>query len=232
MVEAALGWASADTGDQTARQQASSQQASGSGAVRTDSAGADLLTRPSDPPTASAPSPVVPPQQPTGPTGAGATGSVARVVPESPPLRLEAPSIGLEAGVSAYTAADVRRNGGVVKPASLWDVSWWTGGGTPGTGSRNTVYLYGHTWKEPAVFNHLKDLESGDSVYLTTARGRLRYVVEGSFTVLKPQLPGREEVSAAVPGRLLLLACYRETGREQHTTRNIVVTAQLARPGS
>jgi hypothetical protein len=34
-------------------------------------------------------------------------------------------------------------------------------------------------------------------------------------------------VVAAVPGRLVLLGCYRETGHEDHTTRTIVVTAQL-----
>ena len=150
------------------------------------------------------------------------------MVPESRPLVVEAPAIGLAAHVSPYTAADVRRNGGVVKPPSLWDVSWWTGGGTPGTRSPNTVYLYGHTWKEPAVFNRLKDLEVGDEVYVTTAKGRLKYIVQGLFTVSKPGLPTNKEVTAVVPGRLLLLGCYRETGREEHTTRNIVVTAQLA----
>ena len=151
----------------------------------------------------------------------------APVVAESQPLLVEAPGIGLTARVSPYTAADVRRNGGVVKPPTLCDVSWWTGGGMPGTAAQNTVYLYGHTWKEPAVFNRLKDLELGNEVYVTTARGRLRYVVEGSFTVPKPGLPTNKAVVAAVPGRLVLIGCYRETGHEDHTTRNIVITAQL-----
>ena len=35
-------------------------------------------------------------------------------------------------------------------------------------------------------------------------------------------------VAAAIPGRLLLLGCYRETGREETTTRNVVVIAHLA----
>ena len=46
----------------------------------------------------------------------------------------------------------VEANAGAVKPSSLWQVAWWTGGGTPGSPGDNTVYLYGHTWKEPAVF--------------------------------------------------------------------------------
>jgi LPXTG-site transpeptidase (sortase) family protein len=151
-----------------------------------------------------------------------------RFVPPSAPRLLEVPSIRLAADVTPYTPAEVAAHGGAVKPSSLWDVAWWTGGGTPGSHAENTVYLYGHTWKEPAVFNRVKELDPGDTVYVTTRTGRLRYVVDSSFTVLKTDLTKTPTVAAAVPGRLLLLACYRETGREEQTTRNVVVIAHLA----
>jgi LPXTG-site transpeptidase (sortase) family protein len=115
-----------------------------------------------------------------------------------------------------------------VKPSTLWDVAWWTGGGMPGSHTGNTVYLFGHTWKEPAVFNHIKELRRGDSVFVTTATGRLRYLVDSSFTVAKTDLSRTPAVAAGIPGRLLLLGCYRATGREEHTTRNVVVIAHLA----
>jgi LPXTG-site transpeptidase (sortase) family protein len=141
---------------------------------------------------------------------------------------LEAPDIKLKADVTPYTPEEVEANAGAVKPSSLWQVAWWTGGGTPGSHADNTVYLYGHTWKEPAVFNDIKYLEKGDAVYVTTRTGRLRYVVDGSFTVPKTDLTKTPTVAAAIPGRLLLLGCYRETGREETTTRNVVVIAHLA----
>jgi sortase (surface protein transpeptidase) len=148
-------------------------------------------------------------------------------VPQSAPTVLEAPSIALRAAVTPYTAAEVAASGGVVEPATLWTVSWWTGGGTPGSHADNTVYLYGHTWREPAVFNRIKELEPGESVFVATRTGRLRYVVDQVFTVGKAEVGDHPTVVARSPGRLLLLGCYRETGREERTTRNVVVVAHL-----
>jgi sortase (surface protein transpeptidase) len=144
------------------------------------------------------------------------------------PLRLQIPAIGLTATITAYTSAQVVAAGGAVKPPTLFAVSWWTGGGDPGPTTRNTVYLYGHTWKEPAVFNRIKELRSGALVVVTTTVGRLVYVVDGSFTVSKPDLVTNQRVTEAVPGRLLLIGCYRATGHEAHTTANIVVSAHLS----
>ena len=146
---------------------------------------------------------------------------------QATPLLVEVPSIAVKAAITAYTPAEVAANGGAVKPPTLFSVSWWTGGGDPGLGARNTVYLYGHTWKEPAVFNRIKELRPGDHVVVTTTAGRLVYVVDGSFTVDKPGLVTNPRVTQAVAGRLLLIGCYRATGHEAHTTANIVVTTHL-----
>lgn len=149
-------------------------------------------------------------------------------IPQSAPRLVEAPSIGLKAAITPYTPAQVAASGGAVNPSTLWTVAWWTGGGRPGSDADNTVYLYGHTWKEPAVFNHLKDLEPRAEVFVTTRNGRLRYVVDSSFTVLKKDLDNHPAVVAVQPGHLLLIGCYRKTGREDSTTRNVVVSAHLA----
>lgn len=145
----------------------------------------------------------------------------------SAPLRLEIPQIGLDVAVTPYTEEEVEAAGGAVKPPTLWTVSWWTGGGLPGTDAANTVYLYGHTWREPAVFNRIKELGPESLVHVTTVEGRLRYVVRDVLTVDKPDLPTSPEVSAAVPGRLVLIGCYRATGDEATTTANVVVVATL-----
>jgi hypothetical protein len=148
-------------------------------------------------------------------------------VPASAPELVEVPSIGLRAAVTPYSPAEVAANGGAVRPATLWTVAWWTGCGTPGSHADNTVYLYGHTWKELAVFNRVTELKRGAVVRVTTRAGVLDYVVDGSFTVEKTKLDEHPTVTAASPGRLLLVGCHRETGREERTTRNIVVTAHL-----
>lgn len=159
----------------------------------------------------------------TSPKGVSAGASTR----PSRPLLLEVPAIDLKAGITAYTPAEVAAEGGAVKPPTLFSVSWWTGGGDPGPGAGNTVYLYGHTWKEPAVFNRIKELRAGDRVVVMTTAGRLVYVVDGSFTVDKPDLVSNARVTQALPGRLLLIGCYRATGHEAHTTANIVVTTHL-----
>ena len=173
-------------------------------------------------PGRTAPAAPAPPQSSSQPAGGSRT-----FVAESPPTLVEAPSIGLRAAVTPYTPAQVAAQAGAVEPSSLWEVVWWTGGGTPGSHAGNTVYLYGHTWKEPAVFNRLKELEPGASVIVTTRTGCLEYVVVGSFTVAKAQLSAHPAVRAARAGRLLLIGCHRESGQEDHTTRNIVVVAHL-----
>jgi sortase (surface protein transpeptidase) len=174
-----------------------------------------------------APTTVLAPQ--SGRTAApGLTGRTATDVAPSPPLELEIPAIGLRAQVSTYTDAQVAAAGGVVHPATLWEVAWWSGGGMPGSHADNTVYLYGHTWKEPAVFNRIIQLARGDAVFVTTSSGRLEYVVDSRTILPKTALASDPGVRAAVPGRLLLIGCYRRTGREQATTQNVVVRAHLA----
>lgn len=183
------------------------------GNVMATSASTDAGTGPPVPASLLAPS--------TGSSTATTSGSAS-------PLLLQIPAIALKATITAYTPAQVAAAGGAVKPPTLFAVSWWTGGGDPGTTTRNTVYLYGHTWKEPAVFNRIKELRPGARVVVTTTAGRLVYVVDGSFTVSKPDLVTSQRVTEAVPGRLLLIGCYRATGHEAHTTANIVVSAHLA----
>ncbi len=164
----------------------------------------------------------------TMPPRTEAAAAAIATVPAGIPLRVSAPSIGLRHAVTPYTDDEVAAHGGAVEPPTLFTVSWWAGGGAPGTAATNTVYLFGHTWKEPAVFNRLKELRPGAAVEVSTAHGTLTYTVDGWFVVSKSAFDTDDRVRTAVPGRLLLVGCYRATGAESHTTANIVVTAQLS----
>lgn len=150
-------------------------------------------------------------------------------VQASAPENLSIEAVGIEAPVTAYTDADVAANDGWVDPPEIDAVSWWAGGGTPGSAATNTVYLYGHVSHLDAVFNRLRDTQVGETVTLTTATGTLEYaVVEVLEPIAKEDLPSDARVTAAVPGRLVLIGCYRGPDQgARPTTHNTVVLAQL-----
>lgn len=142
----------------------------------------------------------------------------------APPTRLKIPSVGIDAEAEVYTDDMVAVSDGV-NPTAPDIVSWWSGGGMPGDNTETTVYLYGHTWTGPAVFNSLKEVESGAEVTVVTVNGDVVYEVQDKFTVAKPDLVADERYQQVQPGRLVLIACWRETGNEVTTTHNLVVIA-------
>lgn len=200
------------------------------------------VTSPAAPtPTAptSLPSPVSTPQPVASPTTSvsKSTPVARRAISMAQPSRLTAPRIRLDAPIDEYSQATLeqrkRQTGRTgVDPPTLDRVSWWSGNnaGIPGTDATNTVYFYGHTWREPAVFNRIKEFQPGDDVYVTTGNGRLHYlVVDEPFTVLKPAFSSDPRVTLAKAGRLIIVGCYRETGKEFTTTQNVVVALQLTK---
>ena len=144
------------------------------------------------------------------------------------PLSLSIPRIGLEATIEEYTDAMLRATRGNVNPERSDTVAWWSGGGTPGVDANGTVFMFGHSWIEEAVFNHLKDLQLGDEIFVTTGNGTLRYVVKAEpFSIAKSSFSANERITNAPPKSLILATCFRETGNELVTTENFAVVAEL-----
>lgn len=164
--------------------------------------------------------------QPTVPAPAAVSAQEPPSVLAAPPTRLQIPSVGIDAESEVYTNEMVAESGGV-NPTASDIVSWWSGGGMPGDDADNTVYIYGHTWTGPAVFNTLKQVENGAPIAITTSNGDVTYMVQDKFTVAKPDLSADPRVNEVMPGRLVLIACWRETGNEPTTTHNLVVVAQI-----
>lgn len=147
-------------------------------------------------------------------------------IPMCAPERISAEAIGLNAPVYTMTSADINADGNA-DPEFFDAVAWDSEvGSAPGTDATNTSYLYGHTSYGEAVFNHLKELELGDVVTITTCNGTLQYEVEDVYTILKPDLTSDARFIEAQPGRVNVVTCYRPRGDEPVTTDNIVV--QLA----
>jgi len=149
------------------------------------------------------------------------------------PVEIRIPSVGIDAPVTPYTDAMVEAAGGWVDPTSSHAAAWWTGGGTPDPDPTNTVYVYGHVSRVPAVFNRLHTLAPGATVRLVTARGTITYrVSEVLPPVRKVDLPSDPRVNAVAPGRLVLIGCYRAPDQgTRPTTRNTVVIAEQVTQG-
>ena len=178
-------------------------------------------------PTPSATTPSVTSAPPTvSPTPDSLIGNV----PVAAPTRLVLPAAGIDGPVEEYTAADAEAEGGV-NPAALDTISWYSGvpNPMPGSDASNTVYIFGHSWIEPAVFNGLKDLHAGDRATITTSSGELVYAVDEVITMAKPDFTQDARVTAVVPGRLALVTCYRPPGWDpsSHAPDNTVVFLHL-----
>ncbi|SDI38537.1 Sortase (surface protein transpeptidase) [Arthrobacter subterraneus] len=109
----------------------------------------------------------------------------------------------------------------LVPPETL-DGYWLTNYGAPGEGSKDTVYVTGHSWEgRESPFNRLSsDVEVGDSVTLTTAEGEIDYVVDTITTHNKDTLKD-SDIWDIVPNRLVLISCYTE----DLWGKNVIVTA-------
>ena len=152
------------------------------------------------------------------------------VVEASAPLQLRVASIGLDGAVSEYTQEMIDERGGF-DPSEPTTISWDTTipDGLAGTDAANTVYLYGHTWIDMAVFNGLRDLQPGAVASVDTANGTLCYVTQKTLLLDKAEYKTNDELTNVVPNRLVLVSCSRPVGYDPGiaTVQNIAVVLQL-----
>jgi hypothetical protein len=106
-----------------------------------------------------------------------------------------------------------------IDPPTADHVYWQVGGidgvtygDMPGTESNGTVYLYGHAGADGAIFNHLADLQPGQTAEVETAHGIVTYRVEEVFTVPKDAYSTDPRIVEQSPGRLLLVSCDHSDG--------------------
>ncbi|WP_166788576.1 class F sortase [Cryobacterium sp. HLT2-28] len=172
------------------------------------------------------------PAETTAPSSAApTTDPVANaVIAASAPLHLRVPAISLDGAVTEYTQQMIDDRDGF-DPLDLSTISWDTtiAGGLAGTDSANTVYLYGHSWVDAAVFNGLKEMNAGDLAAVDTANGTLCYQAQKTLTLDKAEYKSNDELTNAIPNRLVLVSCYRPVGYDPNsaTVKNIVVVLQL-----
>lgn len=198
--------------------------------------GASTVTPSATASTTAAPPTTSPESSPTGTTGASAAaqagevkvpagGSSGPAVPAAQrPVRIQAPSIGLDAVVGELGLA---ADGSVQVPSDPDATGWFDQG--PAPGQRGPAVVLGHVDSRsgPAVFARLRDLKVGDPVVVTLRDGaQVRFTVDGTLTFAKSDFP-TAATYGPVPGPALrLITCggayVRDRGGYQS---NVVVFA-------
>lgn len=192
-------------------------------------------------------SPDRPPEQPAEQANeqvAGAPGErrePASVIPQSRPLEMVVPVIGLRA---EFEPGDCRIVNGAIDPKTMDKACAYTGAdkpyALPGTDAEDIVVVAGHTGAGfSAVFNTLYDgtrerpnVNPGDSLFIRTeASGEdwLKYTATDAHEPEKTALSGDPDIwgTGPMPGRLLTISCIQPANLLADSVRNAVVGWQL-----
>jgi hypothetical protein len=154
-------------------------------------------------------------------TAAPRAGRVSR------PVRIEIPSIGVDAPLIRL---GLNRDRTLQVPADFSKAGWWTGGARPGQPGPAIVAGHVDSYSGPAVFYRLRDLRRGATIVIDRRDGtRARFTVLGSEEYPKSRFP-TARVYGSTPGPTLrLITCSgafdRSTG---HYVDNTVVYADAA----
>ncbi|GAA1676421.1 hypothetical protein GCM10009745_19570 [Kribbella yunnanensis] len=137
-------------------------------------------------------------------------------------MRLSIPRLRVSAAVQGIST----RQGALTPPSNPRKVGWWNGGALPGA-RRGSAVIAGHTVHAGGgAFDNLEQLQPGDAVGVSTARGQLGYRVT-SVTTYRKQSFARNAtriLDQSVPGRLVLITCEDWNGKVYLS--NAVVIAQ------
>ena len=176
-------------------------------------------TATSSPSAAAAPSPAA------RPVSSAATAAKAAMPAAAAPTRLSIKAAGIDMKVLPLTPSTQELADQSLVPPLTLDAYWLTAYGVPGAGSSNTTYIAGHSWDgREAPFNRLSNSSLvGAAVTVTTATGKLDYVVDSVTTHDKSSLKD-SEIWNVVPNRVVLISCYTE----DPWGKNVVVTASPA----
>jgi hypothetical protein len=145
----------------------------------------------------------------------------------SAPVRLRAPSIGLD----TFFEAPLRLNPDktVEVPDSFEKVGWYEYGATPGEVGPATILGHVDSYKGPAVFYNLRTLSVGDEVSVERADGTTAvFVVEKTETYDQDVFPAEKVYGPTDYPALRLVTCSGKYDKKsQKYSHNLVVYARL-----
>lgn len=157
----------------------------------------------------------------------GVGGQLVATTPAERPVRIEIPSISVDAAViSEGVAAD----GQVAIPDDIHQAGWYRWGAAPGDTSGSTV-IVGHldsdTQPGLGAFAYLRTLTTGARIDITTTNHHVwHYQVVARQELVKTRLPLADIFSRTGRARLTLVTCGGNFNSASHSyDDNIVITA-------
>jgi LPXTG-site transpeptidase (sortase) family protein len=217
-------------------------------AVATDDEGNDLLAL--TPPTAGRPTPqpASAVMTPSGTADADLSASPSNidgslVAPATPdldlsasptaapsivgvPTRVDIPSIGVHASI---VPLGLGPDGVIQVPDNFVQAGWYSGGPRPGDSGPAVILGHVDSFRGPAVFFELKDLQAGASITVTSSTGTQTFIVDSVEKYPKTEFP-TEEVYGPVSDRALrLVTCGGKFDETHHSyLSNVIVFATAA----
>jgi LPXTG-site transpeptidase (sortase) family protein len=141
------------------------------------------------------------------------------------PVQVSIPQLQVNAPVIGISADD----GALIPPSNPQKLGWWSGGALPGAHLGSAV-ITGHTVHTGGgAFDNLDQLQTGDTVNVTTTRGQLGYRVASVTTYRKQTLAKNASrvFDQAVPGRLVLITCEDWNGKV-YLSNSVVIAQRVA----
>ena len=165
---------------------------------------------------------------PTPEPEAGDRPNEAPPLPESRPVRLRIPAIGVTAG---FVDLGVARDGTLQVPDEAAQVGWFTGAHTPG--APGVAVFAGHVTRDdkPAVFFRLADLRPGDRIQVARADGSIAvFSVQRVASFPKTEFPTAPVYRPTDRPVLRLITCGGAFDTStQHYVDNTIAWAKLVR---
>ena len=175
---------------------------------------------------ASSPRGVVAETQPLSPPPTTVTQEANKQVAN--PVRVRIPAIGVDAPVDPLT---VDRNGVLPPPDTNERTGWWRDGPEPG--ERGPAVIVGHvdSYKGPAVFFRLTDLDKGDRILVDRADGTTAmFVTQRIEQHAKDAFPTQAVYGDTPDPQLRLITCGGDFDDEDRSyVDNIIVYAIRSR---
>ena len=149
-----------------------------------------------------------------------------RVLPASPPVRLDIPRIGVHS--TKIVGLAYQNNGSIEVPKDPASPGWFTPGPSPGQVGPAVIAGHVDSKTGPAVFYRLAELRPGDRVKVTRHDGtRATFVVDRVVAVEKNAFPTREVYGATDRAELRLLTCSGEFDQQEGYLGNTIAFAHL-----
>jgi LPXTG-site transpeptidase (sortase) family protein len=143
------------------------------------------------------------------------------------PTRVRVPGIDVD---SRLVRLGVDDDGALVPPEDFARAGWFTGGPAPGETGPAVIAGHVDSYRGPAVFFRLSELEEGDEVLVDRADGTTaRFTVTAVDRYPKDEFPTDQVYGPTSRPELRLITCGGEFDRDARSYRdNVVVSAVLA----